>query len=106
MKINDTSNSAINNLGVEKALKDNNNAAKTGADKGVSSTESKAADSVTLSAMAQQLKNIESNVGTDQVFDAAKVSEIKAAIAGGEFKVDTEKVADGLIASVKDMLTK
>lgn len=107
MKINDaSSNSAINNLSVEKALNDKNSAAKTNTDKAVNSTETKPADSVTLSAMAQQIKNIGSNVGTDKVFDAAKVNEIKAAIETGQFKVNTETVADGLIASVKDMLIK
>jgi negative regulator of flagellin synthesis FlgM len=39
------------------------------------------------------------------VFDAAKVGEIKSAIASGQFRVDSEKVADGLLATVKDLLT-
>jgi len=107
VKINETTNSAINNLGVDKATNvDKASAVKNDVKKEVSSSESKSADNVTLSPMAQQLKNIESNIGTDKVFDAQKVNEIKDAIARGQFKVNTEKVADGLIESVKTMLAK
>ena len=38
------------------------------------------------------------------MFDAEKVAAIKSAIADGQFKVSSEKVADGLIESVKDLL--
>jgi negative regulator of flagellin synthesis FlgM len=55
--------------------------------------------------MAQQIQSIQSKIGADSVFDADKVNEIKSAIANGEFKVDSEKVADGLIQSVKDLLS-
>jgi negative regulator of flagellin synthesis FlgM len=40
------------------------------------------------------------------VFDTKKVEEIKAAIAGGQFQVDSAKIADGLIDSVRDMIQK
>ena len=66
--------------------------------------DNKSADSVTLSPMAQQLKTLQSKVSAEGVFDAEKVNEIKSAILSGQFKVNTEKVADGLIQSVKDML--
>ncbi len=42
--------------------------------------------------------------GSDGVFDAQKVAEIKAAIAEGHFKVDPEKVANGLLDTVKDLI--
>jgi negative regulator of flagellin synthesis FlgM len=37
-------------------------------------------------------------------FDTKKVEALKAAIAAGTFKVNTGKIADGLLASVKDLL--
>ena len=39
-------------------------------------------------------------------FDSKRVDEIKAAIANGTFKVDSGKIADGLINSVRDILGK
>lgn len=62
-------------------------------------------ESVTLSPAASQLQSLESSVAAANVFDADKVEAIKSAIANGEFKVDAEKVADGLISTVKDLLT-
>ncbi len=38
------------------------------------------------------------------VFDASKVEQIKTAIANGQFQVNPEKIADGLLATVKDLL--
>lgn len=46
-----------------------------------------------------------SNPGASAVtFDTKKVEALKAAIAAGTFKVNTGKIADGLLASVKDLL--
>lgn len=106
MKINDAKTNDVN-LGVDKALTDNKvKTAKTEGDKPVSSTKTPAGDNVTISSMAQQLKSIESSMTSAPVFDAEKVNAIKAAIEGGEFQVNTSKVADGLIESVKEMLAK
>jgi len=55
-------------------------------------------DNVRLSSQAQSL-----DAGSS-VFDANKVEEIKAAIAGGQFQVNPEKVASGLINNVSDLL--
>ena len=38
------------------------------------------------------------------VVDQNRVDEIKQAMSEGRFKVDAEKVADGLIESVREML--
>lgn len=61
--------------------------------------------SVTLSPASSQLRALESNLDNENVFDEKKVAEIKSAIAEGRFKVNTGKVASGLIDSVKEMLT-
>ncbi len=60
------------------------------------------ADSVTLSPGAQALS---AAAGTGPVFDTGKVEEIKAAMAKGTFKVDPEKVAQGLMDSVRDLIS-
>ena len=57
--------------------------------------------SVTLSS---QLHTLGGAAGTGAVFDARKVDEIKLAISDGQFQVNSEKVADGLLQTVKDML--
>lgn len=57
-----------------------------------------ATDSVQLSSQLQSLE------GKSGVFDTKKVEKIKLAIAGGQFQVNSEKVADGLLETVKDLL--
>jgi len=101
MKINDSLKNKVG-LGVDKT-----SAEKAGAGKKaeVSQTDAKATDSVTLSPMSAQLQSLEAKIATDHVFDADKVASIKSAIASGQFKVSSEKVADGLIETVKDLLT-
>lgn len=75
----------------------------TRAGKGVSksSTTATSSDSVTIS---PQLQGLEGQVASSSVFDANKVEEIKAAIAGGQFQVNPEKVASGLINNAADLL--
>jgi negative regulator of flagellin synthesis FlgM len=61
-----------------------------------------ASASVTLSPQAQVLA---SQASKDQVFDAQKVEEIKAAIASGQFQVDAGRIADGLLNTVQDLIS-
>lgn len=61
-----------------------------------------ASDNVTLSPKAQALAEQSASTG---VFNSDKVSQIKAAIASGTFKVNPEKVADGLIDTVKELIS-
>jgi negative regulator of flagellin synthesis FlgM len=59
-------------------------------------------DNVTLSSQVQELAAQTSASG---VFDAKKVEEIKTAIANGQFQVNAESVADGLMDTVKDLIS-
>jgi negative regulator of flagellin synthesis FlgM len=61
----------------------------------------KAGASQTSVQISSQLQAL---AGSEGVFDANKVSEIKAAIAEGRFQVDAEKVAAGLLDTVKDLI--
>ena len=60
-------------------------------------------DNVTLSPKAQAITG--QAAAGNGVFDSAKVSEIKAAIANGTFQVNPERVAEGLIDTVKDLIS-
>jgi len=100
MKINDSFKNKAG-LGVDKAGTEKAGTGKTAEKQQI---DAKASESVTLSPMAAQLKSLQANGAADNVFDSEKVAAIKSAIAGGKFKVSSEKVADGLIESVKDLL--
>ena len=54
--------------------------------------------------LSSQLQDIEKNLSNGEVFDSARVEEIKQAISEGRFVVNTEKVADRLLESVRDLL--
>jgi negative regulator of flagellin synthesis FlgM len=100
MKINDSFKSTVS-VGIDKASAGKAESSKKSAD---TSVDSKVVENVRLSPMAAQLQSLEATLGTDNVFDSEKVAAIKSAIADGQFKVSSEKVADGLIESVKDLL--
>ncbi|MDL2284683.1 flagellar biosynthesis anti-sigma factor FlgM [Oxalobacter sp. OttesenSCG-928-P03] len=63
-------------------------------------------DSAVNVSLSTQLQSVMEQVGDTAVFDAKKVDEIKAAISGGNFQVDTGKVADGLIKTVSELIQK
>jgi negative regulator of flagellin synthesis FlgM len=54
--------------------------------------------------ISPELQALSGRVADSSVFDAKKVEQIKAAIAEGRFKVDPEKIANGLINTVKDLI--
>lgn len=72
-----------------------------GAEKAAGTSKSASAN-VTLS---KQVQALSSQVSSASVFDTKKVEEIKAAIAGGQFQVNAERVADGLMDTVKDLIS-
>jgi len=102
VKINDTLKS---NPGLQPT--NTNGAANTrGADKAATTATTTATpaatDSVRLSSAGQAMASAVG--GNNQVFDTKKVERIKMAIADGQFQVNSEKVADGLLDTVRDLL--
>jgi len=59
---------------------------------------------VSLSQRAVELKQLETRLAAIPVIDRARVDSIKEAIASGQYTINTENIADGLIDSVKEML--
>lgn len=98
MKITDT---LKNNPVLQPATTQTSNA--RGAEKAATAAPTQApTDSIRLSSQGQAMANA---VGSGaQVFDAKKVERIKLAIADGQFQVNSEKVADGLLETVRDLL--
>lgn len=63
------------------------------------------AQSGTQVALSGGLQKYEAVLAQSPIVDTAKVEEIKSAISNGSFSVNPEKVADGLIESVRNMLS-
>lgn len=65
--------------------------------------------SAVASASAGQAPAVASHArlpSTTSDFDAARVAEIRESIRAGRYQVDTAKIADGLISSVRDLIGK
>jgi len=69
-----------------------------------SSTSAASGSKVQLSSLASHLQQLEQTIADTPIVDSGKVEEIKTAISQGQFKVNPEKVADGLLDSVRQML--
>lgn len=65
-----------------------------------------ASEQVDLSAMSARLQDAGAATANAPVVDAARVAEIKQAISEGRFQVNPERIADGLIESVQQMLAR
>lgn len=65
-----------------------------------------ASEQVELSALAAGLQEASAALADAPVVDAARVAEIKQAISEGRFQINPERVADGLIESVRQMLAR
>ncbi len=62
-----------------------------------------AADSVSLTPQAQQLKTLHAKSQQSSGFDEKKVNELKKAIAEGKYQVDAEKLAKNIAAFEFDL---
>ncbi|MDO8179368.1 MAG: flagellar biosynthesis anti-sigma factor FlgM [Undibacterium sp.] len=60
--------------------------------------------SVQISSLSTQLQAMQNTQASGAVFETKKVEAIKLAISEGRFQVNSEKVADGLLETVKDLL--
>jgi len=69
-----------------------------------SSTASAAGDQVELSPLSAQLQELEAGMASGPVVNSARVAEIKQAISEGRFQINPERIADGLLESVQQML--
>ena len=94
MKISDTLKGAVSLPPAPNAR----STEKTATNPGASGAES----SVRLSQQAQTLAA--NAAGNNSTFDTKKVERIKVAIADGQFQVNSEKVADGLLESTRELL--
>ena len=55
-------------------------------------------DTVEFSTAAQQLASLQDDLASIDAVDMGKVDEIKQAISNGSYKIDTQKIADSLLA--------
>ena len=63
-------------------------------------------DSVQLSQLSAQLHALESSMAAGGEFDQTKVDAIKEAIRNGTLSINTDVVADRMLAGLEDMLGK
>ena len=59
---------------------------------------------VAISSLSSSLGKAEAAIAASPTVNKERVAELRLAIAEGRFKIDPQRVADGLINSVRDML--
>lgn len=66
---------------------------------------SPARDKVEISSVSAQLAQLEKVLSEVGVVDSARIEALKLAIAEGRFRIDSDVVADRLLATVREYLT-
>lgn len=61
-------------------------------------------EQVALSSLSARLQEANAAMAETPVVNAARVAEIKQAISEGRFQVNPERIADGLLDNVRQML--
>lgn len=61
-------------------------------------------EKVELSSLSSSLNKAEAAMASTPVVDRSRVDQIRQAISEGRFQVDANRIADGLIESVRQML--
>lgn len=62
-------------------------------------------DRVTLTNTASRLKDIEQQLNNSPAVDNARVAEVQSAISNGEYNVDSDRIADKMLA-FEDFMNK
>lgn len=63
-----------------------------------SETPSSAGDRVTLTNTASRLQNIEQQLSNASSIDNARVAEVQSAITSGDYAIDSDRIADKMLA--------
>jgi negative regulator of flagellin synthesis FlgM len=58
----------------------------------------RASDLIDFTGRAKELQTLQQDLANSPEFDAARVNELKEAIASGEYKVNAESITDKLLA--------
>jgi negative regulator of flagellin synthesis FlgM len=69
-------------------------------------TPASATDQVDLSSMSARLQSASAEIAGTATVDTARVAEIKQAISEGRFQINPDRIADGLLESVRQMLAR
>jgi negative regulator of flagellin synthesis FlgM len=109
VKVDSSSNSVLPTLkdGVSRSQQSDaaaaNNGAQTASTASQTPTSGSGDASVSLSGLSHQLRSLAASGSAD--IDTAHVASIKQAIKDGTLKIDTGKIADGVLNTARDLLS-
>jgi negative regulator of flagellin synthesis FlgM len=71
-----------------------------------SSAPAKGAEPVGAQVELSSSSRMQNSTATGGAFDAQRVAEIRQAISEGRFQINPERIADGLVDSVREMIAQ